>query len=51
MYLALITALGVGGATIAGVLIGFLFQKVPHRFNDIILGFAAASCWARRCLD
>ena len=41
MYLALITALGVGGATIAGVLIGFLFQKVPHRFNDIILGFAA----------
>ena len=41
MYLALITALGVGGATIVGVLIGFLFQKVPHRFNDIILGFAA----------
>ena len=46
MYLALITALGVGGATIAGVLIGFLFQKVPHRFNDIM---PPASCWARRC--
>ncbi|MGI6012435.1 MAG: ZIP family metal transporter [Ruminococcus sp.] len=41
MQLALITAFGVGGATIAGVLIGFLFQKVPHRFNDMILGFAA----------
>lgn len=41
MQLALITALGVGGATVVGVLIGFLFQKVPHRFNDIILSFAA----------
>ena len=41
MQLALITALGVGGATIVGVLIGFLFQKVPHKFNDVILGFAA----------
>ena len=41
MQLALITALGVGGSTIIGVLIGFLFHKVPHRFNDAILGFAA----------
>ncbi len=41
MQLALITALGVGGATIIGVLAGFLFQKVPHKFNDAILGFAA----------
>lgn len=41
MQLAIITALGVGGSTIIGVLIGFLFQKVPHRFNDAILGFAA----------
>lgn len=41
MQLAIITALGVGGATVVGVLIGFLFQKVPHRFNDMILGFAA----------
>ena len=40
MQLALLTALGVGGATIFGVLIGFLFQKVPHKFNDAILGFA-----------
>lgn len=41
MQLAIITALGVGGSTIIGVLIGFLFHKVPHKFNDAILGFAA----------
>ena len=40
MQLAFITAMGVGGATIFGVLIGFLFQKIPHKFNDAILGFA-----------
>lgn len=41
MQLAFITALGVGGATIIGVLLGFLFQKIPHEYNDIILSFAA----------
>lgn len=41
MQLAMLTALGVGGATIVGVLIGFIFQKVPHKFNDAILSFAA----------
>ena len=41
MQLAILTAFGVGGATIAGVLIGFIFQKVPHKFNDAILSFAA----------
>jgi len=41
MQLALITALGVGGSTVFGVLLGFLFQKIPHKFNDAILGFAA----------
>lgn len=41
MQLAMLTALGVGGATIFGVLLGFLFQKIPHKFNDAILGFAA----------
>ena len=28
MQLAILTALGVGGATIFGVLLGFLFQKI-----------------------
>ena len=41
MQLAFITALGVGGATIFGVLLGFMFQKVPHDFNDVVLGYAA----------
>ena len=37
----LLTALGVGGATIFGAIIGFLFKKASHKFNDIILSFAA----------
>jgi len=41
MKLVTITAFGVGGATIAGVMIGFLFQRIPHKFNDIVLSFAA----------
>ena len=41
MQMVAITALGVGGATVLGALIGFLIGKVPHRFNDAILGFAA----------
>ncbi len=41
MELVLITALGVGGATMVGSLIGFVFKKISHRFSDIILSFAA----------
>ncbi len=41
MKLVLLTALGVGGATVIGALIGFLFKKQSHRFSDIILSFAA----------
>lgn len=46
MQLAFITALGVGGATIIGVLLDFLFQKIPHEFNDVVLGFAAGVMFA-----
>ena len=35
------TALGVGGATVIGALIGFAFKKISHKFSDIILSFAA----------
>ena len=35
------TALGVGGATVIGSLIGFLFKNPSQKFNDIILSFAA----------
>jgi len=41
MELVLLTALGVGGATVIGALLGFLFKKPSHKFNDIILSFAA----------
>jgi len=37
----LLTALGVGGATMVGALIGFSFKKLSHRFSDIVLSFAA----------
>lgn len=37
----IITALGVGGATVIGALIGFIIRKPSHKFNDIILSFAA----------
>lgn len=41
MYAVLLTALGVGGATVIGALLGFLLKKPSHRFNDIVLSFAA----------
>ena len=41
MKLVLITALGVGGATVLGSIIGFLFKKISHRFSDVVLSFAA----------
>ena len=41
MKLVLLTALGVGGATIIGAIIGFIFKKISHRFSDIVLSFAA----------
>ena len=41
MKLVLLTALGVGGATMVGSVMGFLFKKISHRFSDIVLSFAA----------
>ena len=41
MKLVLLTALGVGGATIIGSIIGFIFKKISHRFSDLVLSFAA----------
>ena len=37
----MITALGVGGATVIGALIGFIFKNITHKFSDIVLSFAA----------
>ena len=41
MTMVLLTALGVGGATAVGAVLGFLFKKISHRFSDIVLSFAA----------
>ncbi len=41
MNIVLLTALGVGGATLIGAVIGFIFKKTSHRFSDIVLAFAA----------
>ncbi|MBO5027868.1 MAG: ZIP family metal transporter [Clostridia bacterium] len=41
MEMVLLTALGVGGATVVGAAIGFIFKNFSHRFSDIVLSFAA----------
>jgi len=41
MKMVLLTALGVGGATIIGSILGFIFKKLSHKFSDIVLSFAA----------
>ena len=41
MKLVLLTALGVGGATVIGALIGFAFKNISHKFSDVVLSFAA----------
>ncbi|MBE7018148.1 MAG: ZIP family metal transporter [Ruminococcaceae bacterium] len=41
MQMVLLTALGVGGATVFGALLGFAFKNIPHRFADLMLSFAA----------
>lgn len=41
MEIVILTALGVGGATILGSGLGFIFKNISHKFSDIVLGFAA----------
>lgn len=41
MTIVLLTALGVGGATVLGAILGFIFKKISHRFSDIVLAFSA----------
>ncbi len=41
MKLILLTALGVGGATVFGVALGFVFRRLSQKFSDIIISFAA----------
>ena len=41
MRLVWLTALGIGGATMIGAVLGFVFRKISHRFSDTVLAFAA----------
>ena len=41
MQMVFLTALGVGGATVIGAILGFAFKKISHTFSDIVLAFAA----------
>ncbi len=41
MYIVILTALGVGGATVIGSLLGFLFKGFSDRFGNMIISFAA----------
>lgn len=41
MELVLLTALGVGGATLFGSILGFVFRNISHKFSDIVLSVAA----------
>ncbi len=41
MQLVLICAIGVGGATMIGAILGFLFKNLTHRFSDLVLAFTA----------
>ena len=51
MQLVLLTALGIGGATVFGAIVGFFIPNCSHKLNDILMGFAAgvmmaASVWS-----
>ncbi len=41
MEIVLLTALGVGGATVVGAILGFVFKEISHKFSDLVLAFAA----------
>ena len=41
MEVVALTALGVGGATVIGAILGFIFKNISHKFSDLVLSFAA----------
>ncbi|MBP3457594.1 MAG: ZIP family metal transporter [Lachnospiraceae bacterium] len=41
MQLVFLTALGIGGATVAGAIMGFLIPNCSQKLNDVLMGFAA----------
>ena len=43
MNIVLLTALGVGGATIFGAALGFCIKRISYKFNDLVFAAAAAT--------
>lgn len=41
MKIVLLCAIGVGGATVLGAILGFIFKNITHRFSDVVLAFSA----------
>ena len=41
MQTVILCAVGVGGATVLGAILGFIFKHLTHRFSDVVLAFAA----------
>ncbi len=41
MNLVILTAIGVGGATVIGAVFGFMFKNITHKCSDVVLSFAA----------
>ncbi len=39
----LISAAGLCGATIIGAILGFFIKNLPHKWNDIMLGYCAGA--------
>lgn len=50
MYVVLLCAVGVGGATMFGAVVGFLARGISHRASDAILAFAAGVSFASAVL-
>ena len=51
MLIVILTALGVGSATVLGAILGFIFKDISRRFSDIILSFAAGVMLAASILN
>ncbi len=41
MEIVFLTAIGVGGASVFGAILGFIFKNISHKFSDMVLSFAA----------
>ena len=50
MEIVILCAVGVGGATMLGALVGFLFRGITHKCSDAVLSFAAGVSFAAAVL-